>query len=101
MTLYCLFVFQDVISPAPVIVVEMKNEKRRFQIFVENKALLSEPEKKISLGLEAWFSAFWSFSLQYPAGLNKTLLFIEHYILNYGKTKIPASIKTWKEKLFS
>ena len=88
--------FQNIKSPAPVIL----RDSTGGHIYIDDVPLLLQRVATFLEAIEAWWQAYWCFSLEYPIQLRKTCLFIEHVLVGFkGDTSVPASVRTMASKL--
>lgn len=78
----------------PVITTDSKGH---YLVVMDQVHLLQKAEVNFVLALEAWFSAFWVFSVEYPKDLFKTLMFCENIL--GGVSKVPAAVTMWVKRL--
>ena len=77
-------------GPQPTLTVD---DPRGYQIMVDGQALLQSKTRVFSVAVHAWFDAFWVFNIAYPKKLERTLTFLEYFVIGHKVTKLVKSLK--------
>lgn len=85
---------QDVSSPLPSLV----TEGCKWIVYFDNLRLLHNATSFFNVALQAWYAVFWVFSVQYPATLRLTCLFIEKFCMG-RKCSAPGAVKRLANKI--
>jgi hypothetical protein len=63
-------------------------------------AIILKGIKHFSTVLQCWFASFYIVSIEFPAELNNTCVFIERALMGEGKGKMSANVRKWANRLF-
>ncbi|XP_065640728.1 uncharacterized protein LOC105843605 isoform X6 [Hydra vulgaris] len=69
-----------------------------WNISVDKEVLFPKTICTFSAAFQAWFAAFWIFSIEFPKGLSNTCQFLEKVLLG-GKGKVPNIVSKWGNRL--
>ncbi|XP_065653722.1 uncharacterized protein LOC136080684 isoform X2 [Hydra vulgaris] len=69
-----------------------------WNISVDKEVLFPKTICTFSEAFQAWFAAFWIFSIEFPKGLINTCQFLEKVLLG-GKGKVPNVVSKWGNRL--
>jgi len=70
----------------------------QWTVYVDGSCLLSKPVSSYIRALEAWYSTFWVFSVEYPQTMCNCCMFIEKYCVG-RKITVPGVVKRLGEKV--
>lgn len=85
---------QEIASPTPAIVFDGTS----WTVCFDGRHVPTDSMQSFTLALEAWFSLFWVFSVEYPPCLKSSCLFIENYVIGHDCT-VPAAVKRLASKI--
>ncbi|XP_065640725.1 uncharacterized protein LOC105843605 isoform X4 [Hydra vulgaris] len=87
-----LNIFQVPLSPV------ILSQDDEWNISVDKEVLFPKTICTFSAAFQAWFAAFWIFSIEFPKGLSNTCQFLEKVLLG-GKGKVPNIVSKWGNRL--
>ncbi|XP_065684066.1 sterile alpha motif domain-containing protein 3-like isoform X1 [Hydra vulgaris] len=70
-----------------------------WNISVDKEVLFPKTICTFSAAFQAWFAAFWIFSIEFSKGLSNTYQFLEKVLLG-GKGKVPNIVSKWGNRLW-
>jgi len=69
-----------------------------YNITVDNVVVLAACTCSFQKAVQAWFAAFFIFSIKYPSKLTNTCKFVEKILLK-GCGKAPSKVRKWANRL--